>query len=165
MQAQIAQAQEACVVQQDLTDAVIYAMPVLADAFDTACSAELAPDGFFATQRQEFIAPYAALGDETWPGASRVLNTFVTAGSTGENGMPGLAEIFGNQSPETVRPFIDAMLGTMVVSEIKPKDCGKIERGLELMAPLPPENMGGLVTFLMDMAEVKNPRICPLEGE
>ncbi len=165
MQVQVVQAQQACVPQQDLTDAVIYAVPVMADAFDTACSTELSPDGFFATQGDAFVAPYAAMSEERWPGAARVLTTFAEAGSKGNSGIPALADVLNGQSPQTVRPFIDALLGSMIVGEIKTKDCGKIERGMELMAPLPPENMGGMVTFIMDMAGVKNPELCPWNGE
>lgn len=165
MQAQVAQAQAACVDQNDLSDAVVYAMPVLADAFSTKCTAELSADGFWATEGDSYVAQFADLSETTWPGAARVLTTFMAVESKGESGLPALAEIFSSGSPETVRPFVDLTLSTMIATELKTEDCGKIERGLSLMAPLPPENMGGLMAFLVDMAGVKNPSLCPYEGE
>ena len=40
-----------------------------------------------------------------------------------------------------------------IAEEIKPADCTKIERGLELISPLPRENVGGLIAFVVDIAE------------
>ena len=34
---------------------------------------------------------------------------------------------------------------------------------MELLAPLPPENFGGLLTFILDVTDVKEPDICPAE--
>ena len=39
-----------------------------------------------------------------------------------------------------------------------------IERAMELLAPLPPENLGGLLTFILDVTDVKEPAICETEN-
>lgn len=69
--------------------------------------------------------------------------------------------MFQTLPPETVRPLFDAVIEQKVAEEIKVGDCAKIERGVELLSPLPPENVGGLITFLLDVAKVDNPKVCP----
>ena len=36
---------------------------------------------------------------------------------------------------------------------------------MELLAPLPPENLGGLLTFILDVTDVKEPAICETEKQ
>jgi len=48
----------------------------------------------------------------------------------------------------------------MIAKEIKPDSCGKIERGLELLSPLPVDNVAGLMTFIAELADLKNPPVC-----
>jgi hypothetical protein len=55
---------------------------------------------------------------------------------------------------------VDGLVGQMIAKEIKGDSCGKIERGLELVAPLPAENIGGLFAFVAELADLKNPPIC-----
>lgn len=162
-QSQVAMAQE-CIEQQDLSDAVVYAMPLLTDAFMSKCDGELAADGFMLTQGEEFAAPYRAQQDRNWPAASRLLAKFA-AGDDEAQGNNEMAAMLGSLPEEAVRPFVDAIIVQKVSEEIKLADCGKIERGVALLAPLPPENTGGLAAFLFDMAGVKNPSMCPYRPE
>lgn len=159
-QPQMAMAQE-CVEQADLSDAIIYAMPLIGDAFSETCSGELSDQGFMATKGDEFLAPYRAKQDATWPGALRLLKAFGDKGK----GPDGMSEMIGSLPESALRPFVDAVIVTMVGKEIKPKDCSKIERGVALVAPLPEDNVGDLVAFMMDMADVKNPPLCPYRGD
>ena len=64
--------------------------------------------------------------------------------------------------PESsLRPFVDGLVGQMIAGEIKPDSCDKIERGMELLSPLPPENIAGLLAFVAELSDIKNPEICP----
>ncbi len=165
MQAQVVSAQQACVEQADVSDAIIYAMPVLAESFAAKCASELSADGFWVQEGGEYIAQFSALSEQTWPGAARMLANFADADSNRKGGIRGIAEIFNSDSPETVRPFVDLTLSTLIGSELKTKDCGKVERGLELLSPLPPENVGGLMTFIFELADVKKPNLCPASDQ
>ena len=140
---------EACFTEEDLAGATVYALPLIADAFSQKCGPELSEDGFMATKGDEFIATYREKQDENWPATMRVLTAF----SEGGDGPDGIGEMMKNLPEEALRPFVDAIVGTMIAKEIKSKDCSKIERGVELMAPLPPENLGGLVGFVVAMVE------------
>lgn len=161
--AQAAQAQQqACVAAADLSDAVVYAMPLAFDAARTICTNRLSKSGFMASKGDAYIAPFRTAQNKAWPGAFRVIKSFMASNAQGEEGA-GSAEISGMIAtmPESaLRPFVDAFVGQMIAEEIKPASCGKIERGLELVSPLPTENMGALVAFMLDIAEVKNPALC-----
>lgn len=61
---------------------------------------------------------------------------------------------------DALRPFVDALVGQMIAEQIKGESCGKIERGLELLSPLPSDNVGGLIAFVVELADLKNPPVC-----
>ena len=161
-QHQIAYAQasaEKCIAQADVSDAVVYAMPILTAGMRSKCGDTLSPGGFMATQGDAFVAPYAERQTAAWPGALRMLSQFGDSGAeAGE-----MMAMFQSLPADTVRPLFDAIIEQKIAEEIKLTDCGKIERAVELLAPLPPENVSGIVTFLLDVAKVDNPKICPAD--
>ena len=61
-------------------------------------------------------------------------------------------------------PLVDIFVGQMIkddlAKEIKPETCGDIAEVMELVAPLPPENIGGLAGFLARVAGLENPPVC-----
>lgn len=162
--AQAAQAQQpACVAAADLGDAVVYAMPIAFDAAQTACANRFARDGFMATGGEAFIAEFRAGQDKAWPGAFRLIKTFMAqSGAEGgtEGGDAEMGALIAAMPEEALRPFVDGMVGQMIAAEIKGDTCGKIERGLELISPLPTDNVGGLFAFIAELADLKNPPIC-----
>lgn len=161
--AQTAQAQQAaCIDARDVSDAVIYAMPIAYDAARTACANRLSQDGFIARRGESFIANYRSGQEKAWPGAYRFLKTYIATsdGAAGSEGGDAMAALSG-LPPEALRPFVDALAGQMIAGEIKGESCGRIERGLELVSPLPAENVGGLAAFIFELADVKAPSVCP----
>lgn len=160
--AQAAQAQQPmCVAAADLSDAAAYAMPIAFDAAQSACANRLPRDGFVATKGEAFIAKFRAGQDKTWPGAFRLIKTFM-ADETSQAEGPGdeFKAMIAALPDEALRPFVDGIVGQMIAGEIKGDSCTKIERGLELISPLPTENVGGLVAFIAELADLKNPAIC-----
>lgn len=160
--AQAAQAQQqACVNSADLSDAVVYAMPIAYDAARTTCANRLSNRGFMATRGESYIAPFRAGQGKAWPGAFRFLKTFMTSDAAGEGGSQAdMAAMLTAMPEESLRPFVDALVGQMIAAEIKGEDCAKIERGVELLSPLPTENVGGLIAFLAELTDLDNPPIC-----
>lgn len=152
-----AQAQ-ACVASEDLADATTYAMPLLYQAVNTKCSSSLSADGFFAEQGEAFVNRFTPYRDSAWPGAMRVLTTFSNAGKSDDRAM---AEMMAALPEEALRPFLDALIVQMVSQEVKIKDCATIEEGVSLLAPLPVENFGKILTFILKRAELDEPKICP----
>ena len=158
--------QQTCVRAADLGDAVVYAMPIAYDAMRNACANRLARDGFIATKGDAFVGNFRTRQNAAWPGAFRLLKVFMasdTAGATGSGS--DMVAMISSLPEESLRPFVDGLIGQMIAGEIKGDDCGKIERGVELISPLPTDNVGGLFAFIAEMADLKNPEICPTAAE
>lgn len=163
----LAQAQNAnCVAQDDMTAATIYAMPLIVETLQHSCRQELSATGFLARKGASFAQPYRSLQLRNWPATARVLAAYSASPEmkklTGQNDLGELSSFLRNQPPELLRPIVDASIKTLAGSKIRKDDCSKIERGMELIAPLPPENAGGIVTFILDVTETDGPKICPV---
>jgi hypothetical protein len=61
--------------------------------------------------------------------------------------------MFAQMPDSALRPFIDAMISSMVATKIKADNCADVERGLELLAPLPPENIAGIIGFVIELSD------------
>lgn len=160
--AQTAQAQQqACVAPDDLGDTVIYAMPIAYDAVSTKCASQLKTDGFMARSGGTFIDGFRARQNVAWPGAFRLLKTFMAQDNAEDGGTnANMTAMIAALPEESLRPFVDGLVGQMIAEEIKPESCGQIERGLELLSPLPTDNVAGLIAFVAELADLKNPPIC-----
>ncbi|QUL38687.1 hypothetical protein [Erythrobacter sp. JK5] len=161
-QPSLAHAQNGCVAAADVSAGVIYTMPIAYDAARTVCRNQFKPDGFVARKGDTFIAPFRARQSGSWPGAFRVLKTYMNRQADPKaTGGVDLNAMIASLPDSTLRPFVDGTVGQMIAKEIKPENCGDIERGLELLSPLPTENVAGLMAFIAEVGEFKNPSICP----
>ncbi len=160
---QIASAQQ-CVERADLADGVTYLMPMMYQAFQKQCAGQLSADGFLNTQGSAFIAPYEAAREESWSGAYRLFGEFAKRGrSSGRSSQ--ISESFGEMPSEVLRPVFDAMIQIELAKIFKPEICGDVERVIEPLAPLPPENLGMFVANLVGMMpKIRNPEICPVSA-
>ena len=163
--AQAALAQQSCVQSEDLSDAVTYAMPMLYDATLEPCANEYAASEFMMTEADAYIAQFGALQDQAWPGTLRLIKVFMAADSAekGEGEDPMLAA-FEQMPPEALRPLVDIFVGQMITDDLakdlKPSTCSDIAEVMELVAPLPPENVGGLAGFIARVTGLDNPPLC-----
>lgn len=158
--AQAAQAQDLgpCVAAEDAADAVIYAMPSAYDAALKTCGNRIAPDSFLrSTRGKAFIDGFRAQQDARWEGTFRFFKVFIEQETKGDD---TAAQMIAAMPAESLRPFVDAMLGEAIGQEIKPDTCAKIDRGVALLSPLPVENVGGLVAFILEQVDLENPRMC-----
>ena len=157
--------QQTCVAAADLGDTVLYAMPIAYDAVSTTCARQLKADGFMARGGGKFIDNFRARQDSAWPGAFRLLKTFMAQNNAEKGGTDtDMTAMIAALPEESLRPFVDGLVGQMIAKEIKPDSCGKIERGLELLSPLPVDNVAGLMSFIAELADLKNPSICPADA-
>lgn len=158
--AQAAEAKQACYASADLADTAIYMMPIAFDAAKSVCSKQFKPNGFMIKSGDKFIAPFRTKQAKSWPGAFRVMKVQISQRSF--SGMRG-SDVVGllSSAPEsTVRPMVDSMLGQMIAGEIKPAHCSRIERGMELLSPLPSDNVAALFPLVADFAELTNFKVC-----
>ncbi len=149
-----------CVAQSDVADAVVFAVPIAVKTLRTKCGGTLSSDGFLMSGSDTMVAAFEQQATAAWPGALRLISTF--AGKDG--GADAIAESLATLDAENAGNLLGVLLPGMVMKDFDMQDCGKIERGLELLAPLPPENLGGIAAFLAEMSKVKNPSICSDDG-
>ena len=156
-----------CIDQADVSSAAVYALPDLLETFRTRCATELRADGFMAREGSALISKYQGQQEQSWPGARRFFAAFAgnPSGSKGDASLAQFGDMVDDMPDELLRPAISFVIKEQLGPEIKLKDCRKIERGLELFSPLPPENMGGVVALIVDLADPGKPAVCPLEGE
>lgn len=127
--------------------AVRYSLPHLLSGVRASCAPKLSSQGYLATQGDALLQRFSQGSEEAWPAAKGAL---MELGAKEEKGM---SQMLGQMPDSALKPFVDAMISTMVATKLKPENCPDIERGLELLAPLPPENIAGLVGFVIEMAE------------
>lgn len=159
--AQAAAAQAPCIAPADLGDTVVYALPIAFDAARTACVRQLTKDGFMARGGDKFIAGFRARQNAAWPGAFRTMQLALAEQSNAENTKDlNIMALAQTLPEESLRPFVDGLMGQLIAEEIKPGSCTKIERGLELISPLPVDNVAGLMGFMVELLGLDKPAIC-----
>ncbi len=127
--------------------AVRYALPQLVSGIRTSCGSQLSPTGFLARNGDGLEQRYAQGADTAWPAARAALIQM------GDKDKSGMAAMFNKMPDSALKPFVDATISSMIATKLKPAQCPDIERGIELLAPLPPENVAGLVGFIVEMKE------------
>ena len=68
-------------------------------------------------------------------------------------------EVIGRVPDESIRPLVDALIVQELAPNVAPKDCWKIERVVEALAPIDPEIAG---TLLGTVAGVLQPKELPM---
>ncbi len=152
------QSAEICVEEQEVADAFIFFAPTMMQAFETKCGANLDADGFVAREGTAFTDRFSTLRAQSWPGALNMLSKFASK----ENA--DMEQIIAAMPPEASQPFIEALVLQKVSEAITVERCADIERGLEIIAPLPVENMGAMLGFIAQMVDLKNPPLCAYEA-
>ena len=150
---------QACISEAQIESMSIYAVPLIVEGVGAKCERQLAGEGFLARSGTDFSAPYLALQDAAWPDAKAGFLIFASKEPQVEGDTTD-ADLLRILPDEALRPLFDVIITQKISEGVKPKDCGRIERVLELLAPLPPENTGGLVALLFEIVGAKDPEIC-----
>jgi hypothetical protein len=133
-----------------IESAVRFGLPSLFAGYRATCAAELSPQGYVTRNAARLEAKFADGSDAYWPAAREAL---MGMGGEQQEIDPAMLE----QMPDDVlKPFVTTLIEQKVATEIKPAQCSDIERGLELLDPLPAENIAGLIGFVVEMAEQKD---------
>lgn len=130
----------------EIEGAVRFGLPALFEGYRASCSAQLSPDGYVAQNADRLAAKFTEGADAHWPAAKATLSTL-----SNDQGMD--SAMLADLPDEALKPFVTALLQQMVAAEIKPSQCIDVERGLELIDPLPADNIAGLIGLVVEMAE------------
>lgn len=137
---------QTCLSEREVTSLVTYALPVVMQSTMKACSPQLSPSGYFATQGPGLVQRYAARKTAAWPEARAAL---IKLGGNDAK----LKDLVSTLSDEALQPFAEGMVSALVTRGIKPGQCKAIERATRLLSPLPPENTAEIVTFVLVLSD------------
>ena len=123
-----AQAQKACITEDEVSAIAIYSVPSLLQGMRLRCAGELASNGFLARRGDALAARYARLQPAVWPRAKTGLIKYGASWSKNrELDMSMVASL----PDDAVRPLVDAMIVQESSARISPAKCGRIERAME----------------------------------
>lgn len=143
-----------CLTRAEVTDLTLFLLPALLDGAAEQCRASLPAGAYLLT------------------GGHALSQRLLADTSHGPGAVGAIRKIAGDSlprelSPDTLRGLAHDMLGKAVFAEVKPADCGAINEAAELLAPLPAQNIGGLIAIGISIAGRKtgksgaNISICP----
>ena len=138
-----------CVEPADLADTTTYAM---IEGAQNSCATTLPASSFVRSKGDAFAARFEPLRDRAWPGARRFLMTFMdegrqSAGSgPGADATNGIVQMIAALNGDELRPFVDGIVLQLIAEDMTPETCRSVEKILPLVATLPVENYGALLT-------------------
>ncbi|AGH47956.1 hypothetical protein G432_01140 [Sphingomonas sp. MM-1] len=143
-----------CITRPQLEALMTYALPSVLEGMGNRCSGTLAPNAFLRQSGPALAERYRAESERHWPVARTAMTSLM-----GQD-MAGLGDT-------TEKAMVTSIVGVAIAETIKPKDCGDVNEAVELLSPLPAENLGRLTAMLMilgskDSAPGESPfAICP----
>jgi len=160
LQPAVAQAQQArpCVTEQEVSAMAIYSVPGVVQAVRQRCDAQLSANGYLARRGDALAARYAALQPAVWPKARSALFKLLAGSANGDNqGLDTLSTL----PDDAVRPLVDALIVQETSPKIALRNCSRIERVIEVMAPIDPEVAGTLIGLLVGFTDSDKLPVCP----
>ncbi|HYW15136.1 MAG TPA: hypothetical protein VE891_03140 [Allosphingosinicella sp.] len=155
------QSKPPCLTEAQVEDLALFALPPLLEAAAAACAPALPANAYLSNGGRTLARTLAAESSSRWAGASATLSTMAK-----DKFPAGLTET-------TARGLVhDLALGGLKAKGGQ-EHCGRINRVADLLSPLPPRNLAGLVVLVIeigtesdsrkakDKAAAKPPLICP----
>jgi hypothetical protein len=134
------QAQRPCLTEAQVEDLTLFALPPLLEAAATACAPALPADAYLLNGGRALAKTVGAESTRRWAGASTVLATMAK-----DKFPAGLSEA-------TARGLLHDLAAQGLAAKGAQKECGRINRLANLLSPLPPKNMAGLIVLGLDIA-------------
>lgn len=146
-------AEPVCITKAEATSLVTYALPQAINGTAKRCAPSLPANAFLRTGAPALASRYAAQKDRYWPKARPAVMKALSAQNGGSsNMMAGLPD-------ETLRQLADVFVEGFVAQRIAPKSCKQLDLAIDLLSPLPPENMAGLIALTLDAAGGADPKL------
>lgn len=154
--AQAAPSDLPCLTEQEGQSLVLVALPDVLDSVGRTCAASLPPSAILRAGLPALIARYRIDGDAAWNAAKPAI------GKLGGDQLRGM-------NPDVIRPLVGSLVGPLLVKDLKPGDCPRIDRITGLLAPLPVANTAALVVQLFQLGSDYSKKrvpftICPTHG-
>ena len=115
------------------------AMPRAFQSLQQKCSPILPLNSYIFANGDELLYRLQGASAGAWPQARGAIIRLVTR----EN--PQIAALLNAMPPESLQPFVDELIAGMVSTKLETGRCEQIDRILELLDPLPAENLAELI--------------------
>lgn len=132
------QAQRPCLTQAQVEDLALFALPPLLEAGATACAPALPAGAYLPNGGRALARSLAADSSKRWAGASATLSTMSK-------------DKFPAELSETTARGLVHDLALNALSKEGRAHCERINRVADLLSPLPPRNVAGLVVLAVEM--------------
>ena len=145
-----------CLDRTDVNEVTMFLLPIALDGLADKCRAALPANAYLLNGGRALSSRLATASGTHWQGAKAAFEKI-----SGEKVPKGITQ------PTMTQLFREMAKGEFI-DKLKPADCADVNETAELLAPLPPENIGGLLRLLIRVA-ASHPepgkhddiRICP----
>ncbi|MCZ8170213.1 MAG: hypothetical protein ACK442_05660 [Novosphingobium sp.] len=136
----LAQAQQPpCLTAQEFTAVSTFALPGVIRGAAQRCQAVLPQQAFLRSQSENLAQRYSRGRDKAWPEAKAA---FIKIGGGTD---PQAANLFRSMPDDTLKPFVEGAVSTMVSQQLPTDRCSAVDRLVMLLSPLPPESTAEVI--------------------
>ncbi|MGF7147853.1 hypothetical protein FHS96_001462 [Sphingomonas zeicaulis] len=134
----------ACITEPEMEALALHMVPAFLDKSMSVCATTLPIGAYLQTSGRALIRTYRDAAEPTWPLAKAAMAKI--ANGEGDAGVD-----FNAIDDNVMRQLVETGFAASLAEELKPQDCGKINRFAEAIAPLPTANMGKMVALLLEI--------------
>lgn len=155
-------AEPPCLTAPEFSALSSYALPSVITGTAERCAATLPANAWLKRNGSQLAARYGAGKAAAWPAAKAAFFKF-SAGSAN----PDATNMLRSLPDTSLQPMLDALIAGMVGQQVPTERCGAINRLVQLLAPLPPENTAELIALAAGLgaksgrAKLGNFSLCP----
>lgn len=136
-----ARAARACLSGAQAEAVFLAVTPAAMKVAGVTCANSLPANALLRQPAGPFLDKMQAASNAAWPMAIDAVRRL--AG-------PDLAPLLDT---DVMRPMLGTLIAPLIVADLKPQDCPKVERILTLLAPLPPRNIAALGVTILQYAQ------------
>lgn len=149
-----------CLTPAEFTAMARYALPSVITGAADRCASSLPASAYLKSSGQQLAGRYTPGKTAAWAGAKAAFLKL----STGTN--PDAARVLQSLPDTSLRQMADGLMSGMVAQHLPTERCGSVDRLVQLLSPLPPENAAELIALAVGLgaksgrAKVGNVAIC-----
>ena len=151
-----------CLEEKEVSGIVAFATPGVLETVSNTCKPHVGSKGFIATRADAMVANYGANRDAAWPLAKAA---FLKFSGSGNEKADKAQELMAKLPDDVLKPLVEAAISTAVSDDVKPEQCGQIERLMEVMNRIQPQDSADLIATLMSLVgggkSARSFQICP----
>lgn len=136
-----AQTVQTCVTRAEAQNLMQFVLPDVITGMRDKCGKTLPATAYLPKSGGVLAQRYKPGAAQAWPKAKPI--ALRLAGD--------MAKLLASMPDEAMKTLAGSFVGTAVAKEVPSENCGSIDRVMEAVAPLPPENMARLMVTLMEM--------------